>query len=76
MSKRKLVLGTVSLNLADYAFANEEEIEIILPLSMPSSATDLVPSLHLTLSLAEVRVSQQSPGASQLYYCPIVTFLC
>jgi len=58
-------LGTASLNLADYASAAEEEIEIILPLSVPSSATDLVPSLHLTLSLAEVRTSQQSPGASQ-----------
>lgn len=65
ISKSKLVLGTASLNLADYASAAEEEIEIILPLSVPSSATDLVPSLHLTLSLAEVRTSQQSPGASQ-----------
>ena len=49
MSKRKLVLGTASLNLADYASAAEEEIEIILPLSVPSSATDLAPSLHVCL---------------------------
>jgi hypothetical protein len=49
MSKRKLVLGTVSLNLADYAYATEEEIEIILPLSVPRSAVDLVPSLHVCL---------------------------
>ncbi|KAF8762966.1 hypothetical protein HU200_008813 [Digitaria exilis] len=66
MSKGKLVLGTASLNLADYASAAEEEIEIILPLSAPSGgATDLAPSLHLTLSLAELKTSPQSPGASQ-----------
>ncbi|CAL4890861.1 unnamed protein product [Urochloa decumbens] len=65
MSKSKLVLGTASLNLADYASAAEEEIEIILPLSAPSGATELASSLHLTLSLAELRISPQSPGASQ-----------
>jgi hypothetical protein len=50
MSKRKLVRGTVSLNLADYAYATEEKIEIILPLSVPSSAADLVPSLSMYAS--------------------------
>ncbi|CAN6348563.1 unnamed protein product [Urochloa humidicola] len=65
MSKSKLVLGNASLNLADYASAAEEEIEIILPLSAPSGATDLASSLHLTLSLAEHKISPQSPGASQ-----------
>ncbi|OEL17334.1 hypothetical protein BAE44_0021645, partial [Dichanthelium oligosanthes] len=64
MSKSKLVMGTASLNLADYASA-EEEIEIILPLSAPSGATELAPSLHVTLRLAELKVSPQSPGASQ-----------
>lgn len=47
MSKNKLVLGTASLNLADYASAAEEEIEIILPLSAASGSTDLSPSLHV-----------------------------
>ncbi|TVU48967.1 hypothetical protein EJB05_00256 [Eragrostis curvula] len=65
ISKSKLVLGTASLNLADYASAAEEEIEIILPLSVPSGATEPAPSLHLTLSLAELRIPQQSPDASQ-----------
>ncbi|KAL6847177.1 hypothetical protein ACP4OV_023030 [Aristida adscensionis] len=64
-SKNKLTLGTASLNLADYASSAEEEIEIILPLSVPNGATELVPSLHLTLSLAEIRIPQQSPDASQ-----------
>ena len=49
MSRSKLVMGTASLNLADYASAAEEEIEIILPLSAPSGATDLAPSLHVCL---------------------------
>ncbi|KAJ1266471.1 hypothetical protein BS78_08G153300 [Paspalum vaginatum] len=65
ISKNKLVLGTASLNLADYASTAEEEIEIILPLLVPSGPTDLTPSLHLTLSLVELRTCQQSPGAPQ-----------
>ncbi|GJN35547.1 hypothetical protein PR202_gb24334 [Eleusine coracana subsp. coracana] len=48
-----------------YTSIAEEEIEIILPLSVPSGATDPAPSLHLTLSLAELRIHQQSPDASQ-----------
>ncbi|XP_062202382.1 uncharacterized protein LOC133904822 [Phragmites australis] len=65
MSKSKLILGTASLNLADYASAAEEDIEIILPLLVPNGATELAPSLHLTLSLAELRIPRQSPDASQ-----------
>ncbi|KAL6622666.1 hypothetical protein ACP70R_032545 [Stipagrostis hirtigluma subsp. patula] len=65
VSKSKLILGTASLNLADYASSAEEEIEIILPLSVLSGATESAPSLHLTLSLVEVRIAQQSPDASQ-----------
>ncbi|XP_062203999.1 uncharacterized protein LOC133906196 isoform X2 [Phragmites australis] len=65
MSKNKLILGTASLNLADYASSAEEEIKIILPLAVPSGATEPAPSLHLTLVLAELRISQQSPDASQ-----------
>lgn len=48
MSKSKLVLGTASLNLADYASSAEEEIEIILPLSASSGSTEVAPSLHVS----------------------------
>ncbi|KAF0904372.1 hypothetical protein E2562_034447 [Oryza meyeriana var. granulata] len=40
------ILGTASLNLADYASAAKENIEIILPLSLPSGAPESAPSLH------------------------------
>ncbi|KAL6894575.1 hypothetical protein ACP4OV_008673 [Aristida adscensionis] len=59
------VLGTASLNLADYASAAEEEIEIILPLCVPDSASQSNPSIHLTLSMVELRAIQEAPGASQ-----------
>ncbi|XP_062215080.1 uncharacterized protein LOC133915791 [Phragmites australis] len=59
------ILGTASLNLADYASAAEEEIEIILPLSVPEGARELAPSLHLTLSMVELRAFHETSDASQ-----------
>ena len=43
------ILGTASLSLADYASAAEEDIEIILPLSVPCGAPESAPSLHVSL---------------------------
>ncbi|KAM0825957.1 hypothetical protein ACQ4PT_069207 [Festuca glaucescens] len=63
--KSESILGTASLNLADYTSAAEEEVEIILPLSVPNGTPESSPSLHLTLSLVELRLPQQSPDASQ-----------
>ncbi|KAI4965664.1 hypothetical protein ZWY2020_051146 [Hordeum vulgare] len=59
------ILGTASLSLADYASAAEEDIEIILPLSVPCGAPESVPSLHLTLSMVELRAHQETSDASQ-----------
>ncbi|XP_015689994.2 uncharacterized protein LOC102703201 [Oryza brachyantha] len=59
------ILGTASLNLADYASAAEENIEIILPLSVPSGSPELAPSLHLTLGMVELRAFQEASDASQ-----------
>ncbi|KAL6637213.1 hypothetical protein ACP70R_024785 [Stipagrostis hirtigluma subsp. patula] len=59
------ILGTASLNLADYVSAAEEDIEIILPLSVPDGADQSTPSLHLTLSMAELRAHEETSGASQ-----------
>lgn len=64
-SKSEFILGTASLNLANYTSSPEEEVEIILPLSVPNGAPESAPSLHLTLSLVEVRLPQQLPDASQ-----------
>ncbi|CAM0948744.1 unnamed protein product [Alopecurus aequalis] len=63
--KSESILGTASLNLADYTSAAEEETEIILPLSVPSGTTESPPSLHLTLSLVEQILPQQSPDAQR-----------
>jgi len=43
------ILGTVSLNLADYALTAGETIEIILPLSVPGGAPEPAPSLHVSI---------------------------
>ncbi|XP_062211941.1 uncharacterized protein LOC133912958 [Phragmites australis] len=59
------ILGTASLNLAEYASAADEEIEIILPLSVPGGAPELLSSLHLTLSMVELRAFQETSDASQ-----------
>ncbi|XP_066372212.1 uncharacterized protein [Miscanthus floridulus] len=59
------ILGTASLNLADYALTAGETIEIILPLSVPGGAPEPAPSLHLTLSMVELRAFQETSDASQ-----------
>ncbi|XP_052147848.1 uncharacterized protein LOC127766752 [Oryza glaberrima] len=59
------ILGTASLNLADYASAAEENIEIILPLSVPNGSAESAPSLHLTLGMVELRAFQETSDASQ-----------
>uniref|UniRef100_A0ACD5X3Q1 Uncharacterized protein n=1 Tax=Avena sativa TaxID=4498 RepID=A0ACD5X3Q1_AVESA len=63
--KSESILGTASLNLADYTSAAEEDVEIILPLSVPNGTPESPPSLHLTLGLVELRLPQQLPDASQ-----------
>ncbi|KAK3149845.1 hypothetical protein QOZ80_3AG0223820 [Eleusine coracana subsp. coracana] len=59
------VLGTASLNLADYASTTKEEIEIILPLCVPDGTPQSALSLHLTLSMVELRALQATSDASQ-----------
>lgn len=59
------ILGTASLNLADYALTAGETIEIILPLSIPGGAPERASSLHLTLSMVELRAFQETSDASQ-----------
>uniref|UniRef100_A0ACD5X6N7 Uncharacterized protein n=1 Tax=Avena sativa TaxID=4498 RepID=A0ACD5X6N7_AVESA len=59
------ILGTASLSLADYASAAEEDIEIILPLSVTCGAPESVASLHLTLNMVELRALQETTDASQ-----------
>ncbi|KAF8681666.1 hypothetical protein HU200_045091 [Digitaria exilis] len=59
------ILGTACLNLADYASAAEEVIEIIVPLSVPGGEPDSAPSLHLTLSMVELRAVETSDASQR-----------
>ncbi|KAL5682690.1 hypothetical protein ACJX0J_009075, partial [Zea mays] len=56
------ILGTTSLNLADYALTAGE---IILSLSITGGAPEQASSLHLTLSMVELRAFQETSNASQ-----------
>ncbi|XP_024986689.1 uncharacterized protein LOC112521916 [Cynara cardunculus var. scolymus] len=60
------VVGTASLNLADYASAGEEkDFELDIPLTVPCGATDSPPSLHISLGLVELRAAQESAESMQ-----------
>lgn len=59
-SKNKAsIIGMASLNLGEFAFIAEEEMAINLPLLLPGVNTGSQPSLNLTLSLLELRTSQE-----------------
>lgn len=54
MPKNKVhVIGTASLNLADYAsLAEEKEFELDIPLTVPCGATEPCPTLHVCTIIA------------------------
>ncbi|KAL6977095.1 hypothetical protein U1Q18_025889 [Sarracenia purpurea var. burkii] len=54
-----LAVATASLNLAEFAFVNEEkELEICIPLSLHDGSIELSPSLCVSLSILESRTGQ------------------
>ncbi|XP_078177889.1 uncharacterized protein LOC144572268 [Carex rostrata] len=55
------VLGMSTLNLADYPAAFVGEINLILPLELPSSAVDAPPVLYISLGLHELGPTLASP---------------
>ncbi|KAF5783774.1 putative NT-type C2 domain-containing protein [Helianthus annuus] len=53
------LIGKAYLNLAEFASsANEKEFELNIPLIVPSGATEFPPSLHISLSMVELRAPQ------------------
>lgn len=64
-------IGKAYLNLAEFAsFPEEKELDLNIPLIVSSGATEPNPSLHISLSLMELRANQpaestQSQGHSQ-----------
>nr|GEY10361.1 hypothetical protein [Tanacetum cinerariifolium] len=54
------VIGTASLNLAEFASAAEEkELDLAIPVSISNGATEPHPSLHIQLSLTELKADQE-----------------
>lgn len=54
------IIGTATLNLAEFASSGEENIELNLPLMPPEIDAEPHPSLHLTLSLTEMKPTQEA----------------
>ncbi|KAK9289453.1 hypothetical protein L1049_007608 [Liquidambar formosana] len=60
------VIGTASLNLAEFALrAEEKEFELNIPLTQSSSGAEPRPSLCISLSLLELRTTAQEPTESE-----------
>ncbi|RZC82692.1 hypothetical protein C5167_045477 [Papaver somniferum] len=65
------VVGTASLNLAEYvSAAAEKEIEVSIPLCLSSGNADSHPSLSLSLSVLELRTTQESSEPVQRSMVP------
>ncbi|XP_010910245.1 uncharacterized protein [Elaeis guineensis] len=65
LKNKASILGMASLNLAEFTSSAEQEIELNLPLLLPAVAMESPPSLHLVLSVLELRTSQESPEMVQ-----------
>ncbi|KAL9999999.1 putative NT-type C2 domain-containing protein [Helianthus debilis subsp. tardiflorus] len=60
------ILGTASLNLAEFASAaGEKDLDLTIPLTISCGASEPGPSLHIQLSLMEVRADQESADPTQ-----------
>ncbi|XXG65388.1 hypothetical protein AAC387_Pa05g3102 [Persea americana] len=72
-TKNKLsVIGIALLNLAEFAsLAEEKELEIDVPLYLSGGRANLNPSLHLSLSLLELRTTTESTETMQRSVVPI-----
>lgn len=66
------IVGTASLNLAEFASVTEEkELQINIPLSMSCGAAEPCPSLCLSLSLLELRTNPESTEMVQRSIVPV-----
>ncbi|XP_062166231.1 uncharacterized protein LOC133872668 [Alnus glutinosa] len=66
------VVGTASLNLAEYASAaDQKEFELNIPLTLSGSATEPSPSLCISLSLLELRTTQETMEPVQRSAVPV-----
>ncbi|KAH7661660.1 NT-type C2 domain-containing protein [Dioscorea alata] len=70
--KKLSVIGTASLNLAEFVSAADVETEINLPLLLPDARPESHPTLNLTLSLLELRTFQE-PEVMQRCVMPVTS---
>ncbi|XP_076881076.1 uncharacterized protein LOC143529089 [Bidens hawaiensis] len=60
------IVGTASLNLAEYVSAAEEkDLDLTIPLTVSCGSTESAPSLHIQISLMEVKSDQDPADATQ-----------
>ncbi|KAD5961726.1 hypothetical protein E3N88_13199 [Mikania micrantha] len=60
------ILGTASLNLAEYASAAEEkDLDLTIPLTISCGVNEPGPALHIQLSLMELRADQELAEPTQ-----------
>ncbi|XP_077245191.1 uncharacterized protein LOC143885095 [Tasmannia lanceolata] len=72
LKNKVTVIGTASLNLAEFASAAEENVvEINVPLSLPGGPSEPNPSICLALSLLELRTAQESSEMVQRSIVPV-----
>ncbi|KAG5239506.1 Origin recognition complex [Salix suchowensis] len=63
---KALLVGTATLNLAEYAsIAKEREAKIDVPLTVHNGTVEAAPSLHLSIKLMELITIQEPPRAVQ-----------
>ncbi|EOY08523.1 hypothetical protein QUC31_010824 [Theobroma cacao] len=68
------VVGTVSLNLAEYASAAEQkEFELNIPLILSNGAAEPGPQLCISLSLLELRTAQDTTEPVQRALVPVAS---
>ncbi|MBA0607922.1 hypothetical protein Godav_020185 [Gossypium davidsonii] len=68
------VVGTASLNLAEYAsVAEHKEFEIKIPLTLSTGAAEPSPQLCISLSLLELRTTQETSEPEQRAVVPIAS---
>ncbi|KHG09255.1 Structural maintenance of chromosomes flexible hinge domain-containing 1 [Gossypium arboreum] len=68
------VVGTASLNLAEYAsVAEDKEFEIKIPLTLSTGAAEPSPQLYISLSLLELRTTQETSEPEQRAVVPIAS---
>ncbi|KAE8681844.1 hypothetical protein F3Y22_tig00111303pilonHSYRG00077 [Hibiscus syriacus] len=74
MNKFPVIIGTASLNLAEYASSSEKkEFELNVPLMVSAGAAESGPQLYISLRLLELRTAQETVEPVQRALVPVVS---